>query len=83
MTLLTCGNELVSCVNDFLTCANDLLSCGNEIKNERKTVLCPFGLHIKLCSALLARFLGQRDVPCLLDQTAISWSNKYENVNQK
>ena len=42
MTLLTCGNELISCGNDFLTCRNDLLSHGNEIKNDRKTVLCPF-----------------------------------------
>ena len=40
--LLSCGNDLLTCGNDFLTCGNDLLSCGNKIKNERKTVLCPF-----------------------------------------
>ena len=49
MTLPTCENELVSCGNDLLTCGNDFLSCGNDllshgnkIKNDRKTVLCPF-----------------------------------------
>ena len=43
--LVSCGNDLLTCGNDFLSCGNDLLTCGkcgNEIKNARKTVLCPF-----------------------------------------
>ena len=46
---LTCGNKLSACGNELLTCGNELLtrghnflSCGNEIKNTKKTVLCPF-----------------------------------------
>ena len=51
---LTCGNELSTCGNELLTCGNELLtrghnflSRGNEIKNAKKTVLCPFLASVK------------------------------------
>ena len=70
MILLTCGNELVSCGNDFLTCGNDLVTCGNDllsrgnkIKNDRKTVLCPFlGSIWNLCT--LSIFCNVNSVRC-------------------
>ena len=41
--MLSCGTNLLSCGNNFLTCSNDLLPySGYKIKNDRKTVLCPF-----------------------------------------
>ena len=39
--MVTCGNEL-------LTHGHDFLSHGNEIKNAKKTVLCPFIDSVKL-----------------------------------
>ena len=54
--LLTCGNELLTCGNELLTCGNELLtrghnflSCGKEIKNAKKTVLCPFLDSVQFC----------------------------------